>query len=163
MFCEKCGFEYSGARCPVCEIEERERAERIVAARIAREEQAQQVPQKKSSLGLVSLILAIASFVIGYIIPGFPEMPLAIAALIISISAAKKQQADKCSKAGLFISIAKIALTVFLFISAIVTTVVGFIAMFISVGFSLVNTFAALVDYIGYFAELIQSIVEIFQ
>ena len=160
MFCEKCGFEYSGARCPVCEAEERERAERIVAAKLQQE---QQIANKKSSLGIFSLILAIGSFVIGYIIPGFPEMPLAIVSIILSIIAAKKNKADKCSKAGLFISIAKIVLTVVLFISAIVTTVVGFVITCLTLGISFVTAINKLIDYIGYFVELIQSIVEVFQ
>ena len=123
MFCEKCGFEYSVATCPVCEIEERERAERIIAQRSAQSEQATQPSKKKSSLGLYGMLTAIASFVLNFIIPiGVPDLLIAIAGLIMSIIGKKKNGKDGCATAGILISVARIVIDV---ISTVFVTVCG--------------------------------------
>lgn len=56
MFCEKCGFEYEGEKCPVCEAE--------VAAV---EDVEVEAVAKKSSLPKIALIVGIASAVLALI------------------------------------------------------------------------------------------------
>ena len=63
MFCEKCGFEYEGEKCPVCEAE------------VAAVENVQvEAVAKKSVLPIIALIVGIASIVlalIGGLLVGF--------------------------------------------------------------------------------------------
>ena len=56
MFCEKCGFEYEGEKCPVCEAE------------VAAVENVQvEAVAKKSVLPIIALIAGIASIVLALI------------------------------------------------------------------------------------------------
>ena len=63
MFCEKCGFEYEGEKCPVCEAEA-----------LAVENVEVEAVAKKSVLPIIALIVGIASIVlalIGGLLVGF--------------------------------------------------------------------------------------------
>ena len=107
MICGKCGFEYTSEKCPVCEAD-------IQPAHIEK---------KKSKLGLIGLIVSIASFVINFFVPvGIPELYIAIAGLICSIVGKKKNSDDACATWGIVISIIKIVLEI---IMKIVGTIVG--------------------------------------
>ena len=64
MFCEKCGFEYEGEKCPVCEAE--------VAA--VENVEVEAVAKKSKLFGILGLVAGIASIVlalIGGLLVGF--------------------------------------------------------------------------------------------
>ena len=106
MICEKCGFEYTSERCPVCAM---------VAQEKAKIQQAQTTTEvkKKSNLGLIGMLVSIASFVLKFIIPfPIPDMFIAIAGLVLSIMGKKKNKQDGYATAGLVISIIKLVLEI---------------------------------------------------
>jgi len=106
MICEKCGFEYTSERCPVCAMVAQEKAE-IQQAQTTTE------VKKKSNLGLIGMLVAIASFVLKFIIPfPIPDMFIAIAGLVLSIMGKKKNKQDGYATAGLVISIIKLVLEI---------------------------------------------------
>ena len=147
MICEKCGFEYKSAKCPVCAEEEitEPKSPAVTAG------------EKKSSLGLVGMILAIASFTLNFVAPGVPEFPCAIAGLIVSLIAIKKHGADGYSKTGLIMSIVKIALTIITTVCALVTGILGLIMSILTLGFNLVSAFSSLAECMAYILEFFQS------
>ena len=106
MICEKCGFEYTSERCPVCAMDAQEKA-KIQQAQTTTE------VKKKSNLGLIGMLVAIASFVLKFIIPlPIPDMFIAIAGLVLSIMGKKKNKQDGYATAGLVISIIKLVLEI---------------------------------------------------
>lgn len=111
MTCEKCGFEYTGATCPVCAAEEANKA-----AAAATE-------NKKSPLGLIGMIMAIASFF-------YVGTPLTIAGLILSVIGKKKNKKDGFATAGLITSIICLVYNVMNSVLAIVIIVVVYAFIF---------------------------------
>ena len=105
MFCEKCGFDYEGEKCPVCEAE---------ASAVAVEQ------AEKSPCGLIGMIMGIASFfMIGW--------PLAAAGLVLSIIGKKKCATDGMATAGLITSIISLVINVLSALAAIVFLVIYFV------------------------------------
>ena len=109
MICEKCGFEYTSERCPVC----------------AANEANAQVEQKneKSPCGLIGMIMGIASFFI-------MGTPLAIAGLILSIIGKNKCKSDGYATAGLISSILSLVYNVVGTIASIVIIIIVYAAYF---------------------------------
>ncbi len=108
MFCEKCGFDYEGEKCPVCEAE---------ASTVAVEQ------AEKSPCGLIGMIMGIASFfMIGW--------PLAAAGLVLSIIGKKKCATDGMATAGVITSIISLVINVLSALAAIVFLVLYFIFIF---------------------------------
>ena len=97
MVCEKCGFEYEGASCPACSYKQQTVAHKH---------------EEKSKLGLIGMILAVASFVLKFFGIPAPELPLAITGLILSIIGKKKNRSDGCATAGIIVSVVKIGLEI---------------------------------------------------
>ena len=110
MTCEKCGFEYTGDTCPVCAAEE---ANKAVAAE-----------NKRSRLGPIGMIMAIASFF-------YVGTPLTIAGLILSVIGKKKNKKDGFATAGLITSIICLVYNVMNSVLAIVIIVVVYTFMFV--------------------------------
>ena len=105
MFCEKCGFDYEGEKCPVCEAE---------ASTVAVEQ------AEKSPCGLIGMIMGIASFfMIGW--------PLAAAGLVLSIIGKKKCATDGMATAGLITSIISLVINVLSAVAAIAFLVIYFV------------------------------------
>lgn len=102
MFCEKCGFEYTGEYCPVC------------ADNKPGEVKAKNSP---STLGLIGMILGIASFMVG--------SPFDIGGLVCSIIAIKQDKKDPYATAGLISSAIHLGMNVFSAISSIVMLILG--------------------------------------
>ena len=101
MICEKCGFDYTGEKCPVCEANYEVTVEKA----------------SKSPLGLIGMIMGLASFLyIGW--------PLAAAGLILSIFGKKKCPTDGLATAGLISSIISLAWNILSMVSAAVMTFV---------------------------------------
>ena len=108
MFCEKCGFDYEGEKCPVCEAE---------ASTVAVEQ------AEKSPCGLIGMIMGIASFfMVGW--------PLAAAGLVLSIIGKKKCATDGMATAGVITSIISLAINVLTALAAIVFFVIYIIFIF---------------------------------
>ncbi len=64
MFCEKCGFEYEGEKCPVCEAE-------VVAVENVEVEAVAKKSKLFGILGLVAGIASVAFALIGGLLIGF--------------------------------------------------------------------------------------------
>ena len=112
MICEKCGFEYNGEKCPVCEAN-------VTDEKLAIAE------NKKSPLGIVGMILGIvglAMFVLGFVgnaiavlalsylaflvVPGqIIGLVPSIVGMVLSSVAKKKCPDDKIAKAGKILSL----------------------------------------------------------
>ena len=117
--CEKCGYEFVGETCPVCEL---------VAARRA----------KKSKLGFTGLILSIIGVVTNFLFGlSLVTLPVFITSLVFSIIGKKKNKKDKCATAGICISAYKI-------VSNIVSTVISVVAITIFTLFCCIVMIAAL-------------------
>ena len=138
MICERCGFEYKSAKCPVCEAEV----------------QPAHIEKKKSKLGLIGMILAICSFAIQFVVAGVPDFPFAIAGLVCSVTAKKKNKEDGYATAGLIVSIAKICLTVLTIISGIF----GAVLSLIYIGYNMIVTFSTILQYFSNILEIFQSL-----
>ena len=109
MICEKCGFEYTSERCPVCAANE---ANAQVEKR-----------NEKSPCGLIGMIMGIASFFI-------MGTPLAIAGLILSIIGKNKCKSDGYATAGLISSILSLVYNVVGTIASIVIIIIIYAAYF---------------------------------
>ena len=58
MICEKCGFDYEGEKCPVCEAE----------VPVVETVETVEAPKKKSKLfGILGLVIGVASIVLAFI------------------------------------------------------------------------------------------------
>ena len=129
MICERCGFEYAGENCPACAVRE------------ARE--AQEALPKRSTLGVVGMILSLCSFA-GTVLAifralfGIPvgifDFPLAFAGLILSIIGKAKCKYDGFATAGIIISIIRIVMKIATAILAVLLLVLVFLLVFIAEG-----------------------------
>ena len=104
MICEKCGFEYEGENCPVCEV---------AGSKVVVDE------PKKSPCGLIGMILGIVSF--------FQGIPFAIAGLILSNIGLKKCPVDGRAKAGKTLSIISLIINIVMYVGAIVLVAICYI------------------------------------
>ena len=107
MTCEKCGFEYTGATCPVCAAEEANKA--AVAAE-----------QKSNPFALISMILGIVGLASG-------NIAFAIASLILASLSNKRCPGDTKAKVGKILSI----ITIILYAVAIALVVAFYVLYFI--------------------------------
>lgn len=108
MICEKCGFEYEGEKCPVCEVND---------VNVVIEE------PKRSPMGLISMIMGIASFFMG-------GVPLSIASIILGSLAKKKCSTDGYAKAGIICSIINIILCALIIVGIIAYYIIYIIVIF---------------------------------
>ncbi len=105
MICEKCGFEYEGENCPVCEV---------AASKVVVDE------PKKSACGIVGMILGILSLV-------NLNWMFAIPGLILSKKALNVCPGDKRAKAGRTTSLLGLILGIALYVGTIAFLVVYYI------------------------------------
>ena len=141
MICEKCGFEYTSDRCPVCAMDAQEKAE-IQQAQTTTE------VKKKSNLGLIGMLVAIASFVLKFIIPfPIPDMFIAIAGLVLSIMGKKKNKQDGYATAGLAVSIIKISLEIIATITGLIVSALIIVLYIVSIGGGFAIAFSDMATY----------------
>ena len=99
--CKRCGYEYEGPYCPVC------------VAKAKKEKARKANANKKSSLGLAGMIVALSGIAADLLLPvGIATLPLGIASLVLSIIGKKKNKKDKFATAGIWLSVVKILLNV---------------------------------------------------
>ena len=103
MVCKRCGFDYEGEECPVCNAEEKGTEANKTHARHSK---------KNAPLGIISMILGVAGLF-------FNHLPLAIAGLVISIKAIKTYGADDYVTTGLVTSAISIGMNVLSAVSSV--------------------------------------------
>ena len=118
MICEKCGFEYEGEKCPVCEVE---------ASQIVTEQ------PKKSACGIVGMILGILSLV-------NLNWMFAIPGLILSKKALNVCPGDKRAKAGRTTSLLGLILSIALYVGTIAFIVIYYVIYIFFIGILLAAT-----------------------
>jgi hypothetical protein len=109
MICEKCGFEYEGENCPVCEV---------AGSKVVVDE------PKKSAFGIVGMILGILSF--------FNGIPYAIASLILSNIGLKRCPTDGCAKAGKTMSIISLIINIAKYVGLLAFVAVYYILIIVA-------------------------------
>ena len=117
MTCEKCGFEYEGESCPVCEVEN-------INAEVKK-------PGKKSVCGLHGLIMGSVSLL-------FLGWPLSLVGFILSIIGKKKCKTDGVAKAGVIISVLTF---IYHIICKIISTIMLTIYSLFTVAYTLLQIF----------------------
>ena len=132
MICEKCGFEYTSERCPVCAVNA---------------QGAEKAAEKKSKIGLIGMILAIASFALKFFVVGVPELPLAIAGLICSVIGKQKNAQDGYATAGLAVSIIKIALEIMATITGLIVSALIIVLYIVFIGGGFAIAFSDMATY----------------
>ena len=97
MICEKCGYQYEGDTCSVCEA---------VSARKLK------LKNKKTPFGIIGMIISILSCGIKIIVPFAPSIPISIISIVFSIIGISKNKRDGFGIAGICISSTNIVLRI---------------------------------------------------
>ena len=127
MTCEKCGFEYEGEYCPVCEVENINTAVKA--------------PSKKSVCGLLGLIISSASLM-------FFGWPLSLVGLILSLIGKGKCKKDGVAKAGVIMSVITLIYHVICKIISSIVAAINLLLAVLALILNIIVIFAPLLEYV---------------